>query len=224
MNKLELLYKVVKEIKSKTEFNAIINANIIRNNEDILLMENEVYKNCEAKQATAQISGFFVSEAGKINVAENVNLWDLKSKKKAYMMEMKSKMENSEDGQKFKHNCKLSKMMFGLKVLNELELSKEDDFNVLTLDMAVIKNIIEEKMANKKCKCDPEKKLAIMSEMGIPKELIALHFFAMKELHSGFDIAEAKVYVDANNMINKIVVAGKSSSNTDTFKIQITSK
>ena len=136
---------------------------------------------------------------------------------------MKAKM-GEDEVQKIKRKCKLSKMMFGLKVLNELELTKEDEFNVLTLDMAVIKEIIEEKMQGKKCPCTLEKKMAVMQEMGISKELIALHFMAMKEIHSGFDSAEAKVYVDKNNMVSKIVVSGKSNSNDDTFKIQVVSK
>ncbi|MGL5069350.1 MAG: hypothetical protein ACRC6T_16345 [Sarcina sp.] len=223
MNKLELLYKVVKEIKGKTEFNAVINASITKNGENILSVENDIYKNCEIKKATAQLNGFFISENGKINVSENINIGELKAKKKAHMMEIKAKMDDS-DIQKMKHKCKLSKMMFGLKVLNKLELTKEDDFNVLTLDMAVIKEIIEEKMQDKKCECNHEKKMEVMQEMGISKELIALHFMAMKEIHSGFDSSEAKVYVDSNNMVSKIIIVGKSSLNDDTFKIQVVTK
>ncbi|MGL4654543.1 MAG: hypothetical protein ACRCWM_01460 [Sarcina sp.] len=224
MNKLELLYKVVKEVKSKNEFNALIKANIIKNGEQIVSIENDVYKNCEKKEGVAQIEGYFISPEGKVEVSQKVDLAALKAKKKAYMMEMKEKMAEKEDFQNMKRKCKLTKMMFGLKVLNELELSQEENFNVLTLDMAVIKEMIAEKMGAKKCECDHEKKMAIMQEMGIPKELVALHFMAMKEIHEGFDSSEAKIYVDEKNIINKVIVSGKSNSNDDTFKIEIVSK
>lgn len=224
MNKLELLYKVMKEIKEKNEFNAVVKAKIIKNGEQIISVSNDVYKNCEKKEGSAQIEGFFISPEGKVEVSEKLDLVALKAKKKAHIMEMKAKMEEKEDFHNMKRKCKLSKMMFGLKVLNEMELSKEDNFNVLTLDMAVIKEIFAEKMNAKKCDCKCDKKMAIMQEMGISKELIGLHLMVMKEIHEGFDSSEAKIYVDEKNMISKIIVSGKSNSSDDTFKIEITTK
>ncbi|MGL4452805.1 MAG: hypothetical protein ACRCTZ_16685 [Sarcina sp.] len=224
MNKLELLYKVVKQIKEKNEFDAVVKANIIKNGKQIVSVENNIYKNCEKKEGNAQIEGFFISSEGKVEISQKLDLAVIKAKKKAHIIEMKTKMQEKEDYHNIKRKFKLSKMMFGLKVLNEMNLSQENKFNVLTLDMAVIKEMIAEKIGDKKCGCNSEKKMAIMQEIGISKELIALHFIVMKEIHESFDSSEVKIYVDEKNMINKIIISGKSNSNDDTFKIEITSK
>ncbi|MGL4741670.1 MAG: hypothetical protein ACRC41_12810 [Sarcina sp.] len=218
MNKLEVLYGVVKEIRDKSEFAAVVKGNVTRNGETIVSIENDVYKNCEKKEATAQISGFFIENGNKVEVKESLDVAALKAKKKAYM---KEKLEGKEIS---KRKCKLTKAMFGLKLLNEIELVEEGEFNVLKLDGAFIKQMMEEKMKNKKCNCDPEKKVQVLKELGVPESLIALHATAMKAIHEVCDSKQARIYVDKNNRINKVLVEGKSNSTNDTFRLEVVSK
>lgn len=218
MNKLELLYKMMGQMKDKKECKGTVKVQVIENGQEVISTQGIIEKNHETHDVKGSVSGFLVEDGQKIELNESVEIKDLKAKKKAAMENCKCEFK----GKMSKRECKISKMMFMLKVLNDIELTQEGEFNVLGLDVKSCKKIQEkiQKMMSGDHAEHVAKKVEFMQSLGMSEEVIKLKMKVMMTLLSQVDNTKVKIYVNAENNVTKVMI--DSITEAKQAKIEIT--
>ena len=204
MNKLELLYKMMAKAKSKKECEGTIKVTATENGTSIISTEGKFYKNHETHDMKGSVSGFFIENGEKVELNNSVDIKDMKTKKKEAMKNCDCKCSCSKRDRKF------GKAMFMLKLINEMKVSKDGEFNVISIEAKNFKkehDKIHEMMNGNHAEM-MAKKIEFMKSLGMPEEIIRFKMNVMKALFAQIDATEIKIFVNAENEISKVLLEG----------------
>jgi hypothetical protein len=135
MNKIKVLYDVVKTMKSKEEINGIINMEVAKGETKLISFTNEFVRNTQSGNIKAKICKEINIDGNKVKQETNteLNSNDCPHHKFHHGRPM--------HGHGHGHGNKLSKALFMLNALNNLKAEEKEDKTILSLDL---KEIIKE--------------------------------------------------------------------------------
>lgn len=207
MNKLEVLYKVVKNVKCEEGISAVAKIHAFNSSKELVNMSNEFSKNKQTGILKAKLSGNVDVEgfAGKIDEDIELNMKELHEKHHAMHQ---GKCEGKGHGKN--PMKKLSKAAFMLKALNEMNLVEEDGFKVIELNLNEMKKEIKEMKENHgKCEKPKFDCKEANEEMKKIFEIMALKHKIKKQIMcADYDKMTLKAYVDAEFKVKKLVIEG----------------
>lgn len=108
---------------------------------------------------------------------------------------------------------KFGKAAFMLKVLNEMELSEEEDFKIIKLDLNEVKKEMKELKGNHKgkhCHCEHRHDHKSIDELeGIFKLMAIKHKMRKEILFADYDEMTLNLYINKEFNVEKIFIEGK---------------
>lgn len=131
MNKIKVLYDVVRTMKKKEMINGIINFEVLKGETKLITFINEFSRNTVSGDVKAKISKEIDIDGKKVKSESNseFNMKDCPHHKFHHGMHMQQ------------HGHMLSKAQFILSALNNLKVEEKEDKNTLSLDL---KELIKE--------------------------------------------------------------------------------
>lgn len=203
MNKLELLYNVVKNVKCEEGISAVANVHAFNSSKELVNMKNEFSKNRETGIFKAKLSGNVDIEGFSGTINENIEV---------NMKELHENYHGKCEGKKHGKNPmkKLSKAAFMLKALNEMNLIEEDGFSVLELNLNEMKKEINEiKEKHAKCERKELNTLDINDQMKKIFEIMALkHKIKKQIICANYEKMILRAYIDKDFKVKKLVIEG----------------
>ena len=132
MNKIKVLYDVIKTMKKKELINGMANLEVINGETKVVSLSNEFTKNNASGEIKAKISHEINMDGNKVKQETNI---EFNIKEHPF-----HKFHQAHMG----HGKKLSKVLLMLNALNNLRAEEKDDKTVLSLDLKEILKEVKE--------------------------------------------------------------------------------
>lgn len=199
MNKLELLYKMAGQMKTKETIKGNVNIIATEGNKEFANLQNNFIKDTVNKTVSIDANALFDNGELKINKS---------FKKDIDFEEMHKKHHEHKHGEnacnKRKGCNKFEKLEILFKVLKDIEVKEIDTLNVLELD---IKDILEKKkakIANCKDKCNMNEKLKEIENCEFA-DMLKIKHAVLKELMTvDFESATLSLVLNADCSIKQV--------------------
>ncbi|SHK04999.1 hypothetical protein SAMN02745975_03527 [Geosporobacter subterraneus DSM 17957] len=210
MNKIKLMYDVVKTLKQKEVFKGTLKAEVRKDRTEVFSLEKDFEKDTVSGQGKSKIVTVLDYEGKKVRHESSTefNLQDCYGGKHHDFIKGMHKYHHGE-AKCCGFKGKLSKLAFLLNVLNDMEVQELDDKGVmLTIHIDEIpedlKNAIKEKMNHKREHYRGEHEACCMKD-----------FCFMEEINLSI-----KIQINKNNEINKVILSanGKQMNETEEGK------
>jgi hypothetical protein len=195
MNKIKVLYDVVKTMKKKEMVNGIINLEVVKGETKVVSFINEFSRNAVNGDVKAKISNEINIDGKKVKneINSEFNMKDCPHHKFHHGMHMQ-------------HGHKFSKALFILNALNNLKVEEKDDKSILSLDL---NEVLKE---GKEIRAEFEKKTEGSEDKNI-FEPHKHHEFMKQFLCSEYKDAVLNITVNKNNEVEKIEISANGENN-----------
>jgi hypothetical protein len=124
MNKIKVLYDVIKTMKKKEVINGIVNLEVVNGETKVVSFSNEFTRNTVSGEVKAKISKEINVDGNKVKQEINTEL-NIKE----------CPIHKFHHGEHMRHGNKFSKALFMLNALNNLKAEEREDKIVLSLDL-----------------------------------------------------------------------------------------
>lgn len=124
MNKIKVLYDVIKTMKKKEVINGIVNLEVVNGETKVVSFSNEFTRNTVSGEVKAKISNEINVDGNKVKQEINTEL-NIKE----------CPIHKFRHGEHMRHGNKFSKALFMLNALNNLKAEEREDKIVLSLDL-----------------------------------------------------------------------------------------
>ncbi len=149
MNKIKLLYDVIKTMKDKTNFKGVLTARLQKEQEIIFSLQNEFDKNLLTGQTRSKIFTE-VNYADKKIKHEGITEFSASDSCESMPVRFMRHMHHHHAGKCCGIKAKLTKLAFAFAVLNNLQIKEQDQATIVSLNMNELpedmKALIHEKM------------------------------------------------------------------------------
>ncbi|BBB90869.1 MAG TPA: hypothetical protein PKA28_19715 [Methylomusa anaerophila] len=157
MNKIKLLYDVVKTMKDKEVFNGAVKVEVQKDQTKIFFLQNEFEKNLVTGQTKAKISTDLDYEGKKVKHESNTEFtrqYPAESRRHEFMKHMLRHHAANSGGIK----RKLNKLAFAFSILNSMQAEEQDDKTIIISLQArdlpeEMKALIREKISHADTTC-----------------------------------------------------------------------
>lgn len=130
MNKIKVLYDVVKAMKKKEEIKGTAKLEVVKGDKKLVSLHNEFTKNTVSGDIIAKLIKEINMDGNKVKKETNIEM-NIKA----------SPFHKFHHGIHREHGNKLSKVLFALNALDNLNVEENDDKLILSLDL---KEVIKE--------------------------------------------------------------------------------
>lgn len=187
MNKIKVLYDVVKLMRKKEVINGVMNLEVFNGEEKVVCISNEFTKNTISGELKAKISK-------EINMGEN----KVKQETDTELNFKDHAFHKSHHEAHMNHGNKVSMILFMLNTLSNLTCEQKDDKIILSLDLIEVlkegKNLRNEFQKNDQEVCEFKHKFDFQKH----------HEYIKKFLSADHKDAVLNVIVNKSNEIEKI--------------------